>query len=76
MIDDDKNVLKRTVTGGEIWCFMYDPETKCQTVTWLSKKKNESSESENAKLASENNADCIFYVKVSFIMKLCRKNRL
>jgi hypothetical protein len=36
MIDDDSNVLKRTVTSDESWCFRYDPETKCQSATWLS----------------------------------------
>jgi hypothetical protein len=30
MTDDDRNVLKRAVTGDDSWCFMYDPETKCQ----------------------------------------------
>jgi histone-lysine N-methyltransferase SETMAR len=39
MSDDDTNVLKRTVTGDESWCFMYDPETKSQSTTWLSPKK-------------------------------------
>jgi hypothetical protein len=39
MIDDGRNVLKRTVTGDESWCFMYDPETKSQNATWLSPKK-------------------------------------
>jgi hypothetical protein len=28
MIDDTRNVLKSIVTGNEMWCFMYDPETK------------------------------------------------
>jgi hypothetical protein len=36
MIDDNINVLERIVTGDESWCFMYDPETKCQSATWLS----------------------------------------
>jgi hypothetical protein len=39
MIDDNRNVLKRIVTGDESWCFMYDPEIKCQNVTWLSPRK-------------------------------------
>jgi hypothetical protein len=39
MIDDDRNVLKRIVTGDESWCFMYDPETKRQSETWLSPKE-------------------------------------
>jgi hypothetical protein len=39
MTDDDRNVLKRIVTGDESWCFMYEPETKRQGVTWLSPKK-------------------------------------
>jgi hypothetical protein len=28
IIDDDRNVLKRIVTGDESWYFMYDPVTK------------------------------------------------
>jgi hypothetical protein len=39
MIDDDRIALKRTVTGDENWCFVYDPETKRQSATWLSPKK-------------------------------------
>jgi hypothetical protein len=39
MIDDDRNVLKRTVTGDEGWCFLCDPERKRQKATWLSPKK-------------------------------------
>jgi hypothetical protein len=38
MIDDDRNVLKRIVTGDGNRCFMYDPQTKCQRATWLSSK--------------------------------------
>jgi hypothetical protein len=33
MTDANRNVLKRTVTGDESWCCMYDPETKCQSAT-------------------------------------------
>jgi hypothetical protein len=37
MIDDDRNVLKRIVTGDVCRCFMYyDPGTKRQSATWLS----------------------------------------
>jgi hypothetical protein len=36
VIDDDINVLKRIVTDDESWCFVYDPETKRQSATWLS----------------------------------------
>jgi hypothetical protein len=39
MFDDDINVLGSIVTGDENWCFMYDPETKRQSATWLSPKK-------------------------------------
>jgi hypothetical protein len=34
MIDDNRNVLKRIITGDESWCFMYDPEIKRQVATW------------------------------------------
>jgi hypothetical protein len=41
MIDDDRKVLKRIVTGDASWCFMYsyNPETKRQNETWSSPKK-------------------------------------
>jgi hypothetical protein len=35
----DRSVLKRIVVGDECWCFMYNPETKRQSATWLSPKK-------------------------------------
>jgi hypothetical protein len=37
-IDGDRNVLKGIVTGEEIWCSVYDPETKRQNAAWLSQK--------------------------------------
>jgi hypothetical protein len=37
--DDDGNVLKRIVMGDESCYFMYNPERKCQSATWLSPKK-------------------------------------
>lgn len=37
--DDDRNVLKRTVTDDESSCFKYDPETLRQDSAWLSTKK-------------------------------------
>jgi hypothetical protein len=39
IIDDNRNVLKRIVMGDESWCFMYNPETKHLSKTWLSPKK-------------------------------------
>jgi hypothetical protein len=39
MIDDDRNVFKRIVTGDESWRLAYDSETKRQSATWLSPKK-------------------------------------
>jgi hypothetical protein len=39
MIDDARDVLNRIVAGNKSWCFMYDPETKRQSATWLSPKK-------------------------------------
>jgi hypothetical protein len=58
MTDDDRIVLK-IVTGDENWCFMYDPEAKCQECSFVESKETESSESEKAKLAGQINADCI-----------------
>jgi hypothetical protein len=28
MVEKDKSVLSKIVTGDETWCFMYDPTTK------------------------------------------------
>jgi hypothetical protein len=39
MTDDDRNVLKKIVTGDESWYFMYDPETKRRSEIPLSPKK-------------------------------------
>jgi hypothetical protein len=39
MTNDDRNVLKRIVTGDESWGSIYDPDTKRQSATWLSPKK-------------------------------------
>jgi hypothetical protein len=38
---NDRNILKRIVAADESWCFMYDPERKRQSATWLSPKKPE-----------------------------------
>jgi hypothetical protein len=57
MIVDDRNVLKRIVTGDEIRRFMYDPETKSQSATWVSPKTPKAQE---VKIAGENKVDCIF----------------
>jgi hypothetical protein len=39
MIDNDRNVLKTIETGDESWCFMYDPETKCQESSLVESKE-------------------------------------
>jgi hypothetical protein len=36
---NDRDQLRESVTGDESWCSMYNPETKCQSATWLSPKK-------------------------------------
>lgn len=38
LADSDKSFLERIVTGDETWCFMYDPETKRQSASWLGPK--------------------------------------
>jgi hypothetical protein len=63
IIDEDRNILKRTAVGDKSWCFMYNPETKCQSATWLHTEKDANSDSENAKIVGKNNVDCIFYAK-------------
>jgi hypothetical protein len=76
MIGGDRNVLKRIVTGDESWCFMYDPETKRQSATWLSPKKPKAQKVRMQKLCVKKK--CLLHflmLKISFIMNLCRKNR-
>jgi hypothetical protein len=51
------------VTGDESWYFMYDPGKKTSECNLDEFKETESSESENAKIVSENNIDCFFYAK-------------
>ena len=35
MIDEDKTFFNNIITGDEIWCFAYDPETKRQSSEWV-----------------------------------------
>ncbi len=35
MRNNDPKSLNKIVTGDESWCFAYDPESKCQSVTWV-----------------------------------------
>jgi hypothetical protein len=70
MTDDDRNVLKTIVTGFESWCFMYDPETKFQSATWLGSKKRKAQKNENSKIVGEKKC-CLrffFILKIIFIM--------
>jgi hypothetical protein len=51
-------------------------KNKTSDCNLVESKETESSESENAKIAGENNVDCIFLIlKVSYMTNLCRKNR-
>ena len=34
MVSDDENVLKKVITGDELWVYGYDPETKQQSSQW------------------------------------------
>ncbi len=33
--ENDLEFLNKIITGDESWCFAYDPESKCQSVTWV-----------------------------------------
>jgi len=35
LADADKNIFNNIITGDEIWCLAYDPETKRQTSEWV-----------------------------------------
>jgi hypothetical protein len=63
MIDDDRNALKGIITGDESWCFMYDPETKRQSATFLSPKKPKAQKVRMQKLRVKTMLTAIFYVK-------------
>jgi hypothetical protein len=67
MIDDDRNVLKRIVTGDENWCFMYDPETKRQSAAWLSSKKPKAQKRRMQKSCVKTMLTAFFMLKVLFI---------
>jgi hypothetical protein len=32
---EKKNIFNKIITGDEIWCFAYDPETKRQSPEWV-----------------------------------------
>jgi hypothetical protein len=64
MIDDDRNVLKRFVTGNENLCSMYDPETKRQSETWLSPKKPKAQKVRMQKSRVKTMLNAFFDVKV------------
>jgi hypothetical protein len=77
MIYDDINVLKRIATDDGSWCFVYDPETKRQSATWLSQKKPKAQKVRMQKSRVETILlNAFFMLKVSFITNLCRKNSL
>jgi hypothetical protein len=42
------NFLDRVITGGESWCFQYDPEIKCQSKQW---KTSASPRPKNARMS-------------------------
>jgi hypothetical protein len=48
-IDGDRNCVKEIVTGEEIWCFMYDPETTLECIL-VKSKVTKSPESDNVKI--------------------------
>ena len=33
-IEDNLDILRQIITGGETWVFQYDPETKRQSIQW------------------------------------------
>ena len=33
--DDDPTFLNRIITGGDTWCFLYDPQLKRGSATWI-----------------------------------------
>jgi hypothetical protein len=57
MIDDDRSVLERIVMKAGVSCTIQKQTSECNLVE---SKETESSQSENAKIAGENNVDCIF----------------
>ena len=37
-VEADPELMDRVINGDESWLFQYDPETKCQSLDWRSKK--------------------------------------
>ncbi len=35
MCNNDHKFLNKIITGDKLWCFAYDSESKCQSVTWV-----------------------------------------
>jgi hypothetical protein len=71
MIDDDRYVSKRIVRDNESWCFMYSPETKCQSATGMSPKKPKAQKVRMQKSQVHTMLTAFFMPNVSFIMGLC-----
>jgi hypothetical protein len=55
MIDDDRKVLTKILTGNESWCMIQKQNVRF--LTWLRPNKPKNSESENAKFGSGNNVE-------------------
>jgi len=34
MVDSGLDILNRIITGNEMWCYLYDPQTKWQSLYW------------------------------------------
>ena len=59
MVRDDENVLKKVITGDELWVYGYDPETKQQSSQW--KRPDKSAEKSTSKSEPcQVNADYFF----------------
>jgi len=62
MADADKNFIKKIISGGETWCFAYDPETKRQfRMGWRDRPSAE--ETEVPKTPHQDNVDIFLTLK-------------
>ena len=54
MFDQDPLLLENIVTGDEIWCYQFDPESKRQSMAWCSPTSPRPKKESSAKIQGQN----------------------
>jgi len=52
-------MFDRVITGGETWCFQYDPETKRQSMQWKTRNSPRPKKSKHVSVAGQDHV-CVF----------------